>query len=117
MNFLVDAQLPTRLALLIESSGHDAIHTKSLTLANATPDAEINEISMREQRIVVTKDADFVESFLLQDKPYKLLLVATGNIRNAELEYLFSACLNELVIAFETHRYIELGRDEMIIHQ
>ena len=27
--------------------------------------------------------------FLLQEKPYKLLLVATGNIKNTDLEDLF----------------------------
>ena len=29
---------------------------------------------------MVTKDADFVESFLLRHEPWKLLLVSTGNI-------------------------------------
>ncbi|WP_290439415.1 DUF5615 family PIN-like protein [Leptolyngbya sp. 'hensonii'] len=36
---------------------------------NATPDAFINQLSIQDQRIVITKDADFVESFLLQNQP------------------------------------------------
>lgn len=45
---------------------------------------------MREQGVVITQDADFVESFLLQGKPYKLLLVAMGNVRNVLRARVFS---------------------------
>jgi predicted nuclease of predicted toxin-antitoxin system len=37
---------------------------------------------------VVTKDDDFVQSFLLRNTSQRLLLVASGNIGNAELELL-----------------------------
>ncbi|GEM_PF-6472755 len=61
---------------------------KTYPLQNATPDAEINDISIQQERIVVTKDTDFFDSFLIRQQPYKLLLVSTGNITNAELEVL-----------------------------
>ena len=80
MKFLVDAQLPRHLAASLKWSGHDVLHTLDLPSGNRTPDWRINEISVQEQRIVVTKDADFVNSFLLTGVPYKLLLVSTGNI-------------------------------------
>lgn len=38
-----------------------------------------------EQRIVITKDADFLESYIIKKEPPKLLLLKTGNIRNSEL--------------------------------
>lgn len=88
MKFLVDAQLPVRLSYLLQSLGHDSIHTKELILQNATPDNEINAISLREQRIVITKDLDFWDSFYIRQEPFKLLLVTTGNISNKELESL-----------------------------
>lgn len=65
MKFLVDAQLPRRLTFALQAAGHDAIHTLDLPNGNATSDAEINAVSERDQRIVITKDADFVNSFLL----------------------------------------------------
>jgi hypothetical protein len=40
---------------------------------NATTDSEINAISIEQERIVVTKDRDFLDSFLLRQQPYKLL--------------------------------------------
>ena len=91
MKFLIDAQLPRRLADHLRRAGFEAIHTLDLPLGNCTPDTVINELSVHEQYIVVTKDSDFVDSFLLQRRPWKLLLVSTGNITNAELEALFLA--------------------------
>lgn len=117
MKFIVDAQLPKRLSRFIEESGYDCLHTQELPKGNATSDAEINELSLREQRIVITKDADFVQSFLLQNKPYKLLLISTGNIRNQELEKLLRQNLQQLSTLFETHHYVELGRDAIVVHQ
>jgi predicted nuclease of predicted toxin-antitoxin system len=89
MRFLVDAHLPRRLVSRLRESGFEAIHTLDLPLGNRTPDSLINELSIRKQYIVITKDADFVNSFLLHHKPHKLLLVSTGNIRNKEMETLF----------------------------
>ncbi|MEH2053942.1 DUF5615 family PIN-like protein [Nostoc sp.] len=74
MKFLVDAQLPVRLARFLESAGYDTIHTKDLLNKNATSDTEINAVSIRDNRIVITKDSDFLNSFLTIQEPYKLLL-------------------------------------------
>lgn len=116
MKFLVDAQLPRRVAVSINAADHDAIHTLDLPDGNNTTDAQINDISETEQRIVISKDADFVNSFLLHQKPYKLLLISTGNITNKELESLFLPQLSEIVKAFEEHRFLELSRESLIIH-
>jgi len=82
MRFVVDAQLPKSLSDLINSKGYDSIHTLDLPKANATQDNEILELSTRENRVVVTKDNDFLDSFLLIGKPKKLIFVKTGNIKN-----------------------------------
>jgi len=116
MNFLVDAHLPRRLAYRLRDAGHDALHTLDLPKRNRTTDAEIYEISARERRVVITKDADFVNSFLLAHKPYKLLLISTGNITNADLEALFVPQIAAISTAFATHDYIELSRTEVIFH-
>lgn len=114
--FLIDAQLPLKLARTMQAEGYDTVHTRDLPGGNATKDSQINALSLAEARVVVTKDADFVESFTLQGRPYKLLLVSTGNIRNAELFALVTRRLEPLTKLFETHSYIELTRDAFIIH-
>lgn len=115
--FLVDAQLPLRLARILRDAGFDALHTLDLPRRNATPDAELNDLSVADERILITKDADFVGSFIVRKRPYKLLLVSTGNIDNRALGALFVKNLAYLAELFEEHDYVELGRDVLIIHQ
>ena len=106
-----------RLARFIQGAGYDTIHTRDLPSKNATPDQEVNAISIQESRFVITKNSDFLDSFLIRQEPYKLLLVTTGNIINAELEKLFQRNLTALVQLFNQHSLIEMSRDVIIIHQ
>jgi predicted nuclease of predicted toxin-antitoxin system len=116
MKFLVDAHLPRRLAYRLQDAGHDALHTLDLPKRNHTTDAEINAISVREERVVITKDADFVNTFLLSHQPRKLLLISTGNITNSDLEAFVVGQLPAIVSAFATCDYVELSRQALIIH-
>lgn len=116
MNFLFDAHLPRRLAVRLRERGHDTIHTLDLPRANRTTDQEINDLSARDFRVVVTKDSDFVDSLILRAQPWKLLLVTTGNIHNDELEALFLANLELIVDGLAMHNYVELSRSAVILH-
>lgn len=102
--------------MLLQHAGHDAIHTLDLPLGNRTTDTIINQLSVNEQRVVVTKDADFVDSFLLRQEPCKLLLVSTGNIRNAELIPLFLANIEKIAAGFDAYDFIEINQTELIYH-
>lgn len=116
MKFLVDAQLPRRLVKRFRDAGFEALHTLDLPTGNRTPDSEINALSIREQYVVVTKDADFVNSFHLRHQPYKLLLVSTGNISNAELEALLSTNIESISEGFGVFDFIEMNRNTVIFH-
>jgi predicted nuclease of predicted toxin-antitoxin system len=116
MKFLVDAQLPRRLTNWLQEAGFETVHTLDLPLGNRTPDSVINDISVQEEYVVITKDADFVSSFHLYSKPYKLLLVSTGNIRNSELEALFIRNIESIAKGFEVYRFIELDKKTVIFH-
>ena len=85
MKFLVDAHLPRRLCAMLGQHGHDATHTLDLPAKNTTKDRVINQLSFDEQRVVVSKDTDFFYSHLLHGRPWKLLLVRTGNISTGDL--------------------------------
>jgi len=85
--------------------------------ANSTTDEDINQLSLSEEWIVVTKDSDFVNSFLLTNKPWKLLLVSTGNIRNQELLKLFQENLPKFFLDFKENKFIEINRKNLLIHQ
>lgn len=117
MKFLIDAQLPRRLANWLKAAGHDAVHTLELPAGNATTDAEIIARSIREQRIVVTKDDDFVQSFLVNGLPPRLWLVSTGNISNSALEGLIEDNFPAIEKAFASARFVETTRDALIVHE
>jgi predicted nuclease of predicted toxin-antitoxin system len=117
VKFLVDAQLPRRLARLLQAAGHDARHTLDLPLQNRTPDNDVIGIAEQEDRVVISKDADFVHSHILYNRPPKLLLISTGNVTNKELDALFVAQLETLVSLFESHSFIELSRTALVVHK
>ena len=116
MKFLVDAQLPRQLSVLLLQNGHDALHTLDLPLANRTADTAVIDFSLQERRVVVTKDSDFVDSFLLKNEPWKLLLVSTGNIRNSELKALFVANIEKIAAAFVDFDFIEINQSGIVYH-
>ena len=116
MRFLVDAQLPAQLVSRLVELGHDAVHTSSLPDGNRTTDQQIAAIADLDGRVVVTKDADFRNSHLLTGSPARLLVVATGNIRNDDLSGLFEWRLAEIENAFGIGEYVELRRDVVVSH-
>lgn len=116
MKFLVDAQLPLRFVRWLGQHGHDALHTLDLPLGNRTPDSDVVARALRDDRIVVTKDSDFVQTFLLTGQP-SLLLISTGNIGNAEMERLLQRNMAAIERAFASCRHVEITRAMLIIHE
>lgn len=117
MRFIVDAQLPRRIAVWLREAGHDALHTLDLPEGNRTTDQSIIALSLLEHRVVVTKDADFVAGFVLRKEPERLLLISTGNITNAELERILVPNLPVIVAAFDVAKFVEISRAGVIIHE
>jgi len=101
VRFLIDAQLPRRMCGWMAQRGHDARHTLDLPLGNRTPDAALVAIADAEDRILVTKDDDFVGSRLLTGRPRKLWLITVGNCANADLEALVARAWPQLEQALQ----------------
>ena len=110
MKFLADAHLPLGLCALLQSAGHDALHTSGLPARNRTTDQVVNQLSLTDQRVVISKDTDFHYSHLLHQQPWKLLLVRTGNIRTRELKELFQRQLPGIIQALQLNTLVELDR-------
>ena len=116
MKFLIDAQLPKRLAAELKQAGFEATHTLELPDGNRTTDHALIKLSIADQSILITKDSDFVQSFLLKREPWKLLLVSTGNISNDELMKLFQVNIDQIVDSLTAFDFIELNRTNLICH-
>jgi predicted nuclease of predicted toxin-antitoxin system len=108
MKFIIDAQLPASLADFFP--GHDVIHTTKLKFGNLTEDETINELSVNEQRIVITKDDDFYHSYITRNRPYKLILVKLGNFRIAELKEYFKTNSAKILELISVHSFLILDK-------
>ncbi len=117
MKFIVDAQLPRSLARYLCDAGHDAVHTLDLPNGNDTEDDEINQISLTELRVVISKDSDFYDSFTSQREPYKLLRIRIGNSSNTELISLFEKNLDSILTELESGWVVEVTRNYIITIQ
>ncbi len=99
----------------LAAAGCDAVHTLDLPAGNRSSDDNINDVADLEQRVVVTKDADFVDTHLLRGRPAKLLLISTGNISNRDLEALMVPLIPDIVLEFQMHAFIELGQAGIVV--
>lgn len=83
MRFLVDAQLPPKLAEWLRQRGHDASHVRDLSLA-AEQDSVIVASAAKTGSVIVTKDADF--SHLATTVPgCKVVWIRFGNTTSRDL--------------------------------
>ncbi len=115
VKFLIDAHLPPGLRAVIQAAGHDAIHTLDLPEQNASRDEVLNEVSMADMRVVVTKDTDFYYSHLLHGRPWKLVLVRTGNLGLKATLLMFDNHLAAIEAALQTHTLVELDQKTVTI--
>lgn len=116
MKFILDAQLPRRLARELTAARHDAVHTLDLPTRNRTPDRDLTSFAVRESRVVVTKDEDSVTGYLLHGAPPKLPLISTGNISNHMLSRLVAANLAAVAAALSKYNFVELNALALAIH-
>ena len=113
MKFLVDAHLPKALAYMLREKGFDAVHTTELPNGNDTTDSEINRVSLAENRIVISKDADFM-TVSPPKEPHKLLHVKTGNIKNSKLLELFEKNLELIVNELDESSVVQISQNFII---
>jgi predicted nuclease of predicted toxin-antitoxin system len=82
---------------------------------NASRDGVLNEVSVAEQRVVVTKDTDFYFSHLLHGRPWKLVLVRTGNLGLQATKQMFQTHLTAIEAALQTCTLVELDQKSVTV--
>ncbi len=111
MRFIIDAQLPKSICEFF--SEHDVIHTSSLKHSNQTKDKYINDLSLKEKRVVITKDTDFYYSYIAAKRPFKLVLVRIGNIKLKELKKYFDHNSKKIIELLENNSFLVLERNKI----
>lgn len=82
MRFVVDAQLPPRLADWLRARGHVSEHVDE-TLGLQASDSAI--VAHSNGAVIVSKDGDFAQGFDLADAGAQLLWIRIGNCSNRAL--------------------------------
>jgi predicted nuclease of predicted toxin-antitoxin system len=99
VRFLIDAQLPPRLATWLEARGHDAIHVFDLDKLTSD-DSLIWQVAASTSAVIVTKDKDFVR-FRHQSAGPQILHIQIANCSNSQLIDAISAKWESIMLELE----------------
>ena len=100
MRFLVDAQLPPRLAHRLTELGHEAIHVFEIGLATAT-DGQIWDAAIARDAAVVTKDRDFLTLRIAKRTGPAIIWLRLGNVDTDTLIARMTSALGDIIAAVE----------------
>ena len=85
MKFLCDVHIPYKLVHYFNKNHLEAIHINDILDKWFTSDEKISSFADSNKYVLITKDTDFKNTFLLQRKPQRLILIALGNISTSRL--------------------------------
>ena len=100
MTFLVDNQLPQALARFLISRGHQAEHVLDLNMDEAA-DGFIWNYALKNQRVIITKDEDFISLSLQSGGENQVVWVRLGNCRTPALLAAFETAMPKLIQALQ----------------
>jgi predicted nuclease of predicted toxin-antitoxin system len=108
LNFLVDAQLPPAMARWISNRGHEASHVFDVGLQSAR-DNDVWERARTSNAVVVSKDEDFVDRWLVDESPVALMWIRKGNCSTRTLLTWFEPLWPDALHRLEHgERFVEL---------
>lgn len=115
MKFLCDVHISYKLSKTIESLGFECNHVNFILDKWFTTDKEIAKFADENNYILISKDADFKNSFLVNKTPKKLIKINLGNISNVELIQIFKKNLTLFEELDQNDSFIlEIDKDKII---
>jgi predicted nuclease of predicted toxin-antitoxin system len=112
--FLIDTQLPPKLASFLSDKGYNSKHTTDYKEGHVMQDYRIIEIAINEKRIIITKDNDFMDYYILHGYPPKILLIQLGNISNIDLFTIIENNLNKIISLFKRNKLVIVNKKQVI---
>ena len=95
MKFLCDVHISYRFVRALQSFGFEVLHINQILNKWFTSDKNICDFSDQNDMILITKDLDFKNSWLLKQTPKKLIRINLGNISTDELIRIFKENMDE----------------------
>jgi len=116
MKFLLYVHIAFKVRNFLRSKGLEAVHVNEILDKWYTTDSQIGIYADLHGYIVLTKDMDFRNSFLIKRSPGRIVRICLGNISNDDLIRLLNKYWLPLEkIASKGHFYCELYEDDFII--
>jgi predicted nuclease of predicted toxin-antitoxin system len=117
MKFLVDANLPYNISSALNKKGYDSLHAKELPKGMMTTDLDILQIACDENRIIITRDYDFANFYLINENQFKLFIISGENKKNQALRNLLEINFPQIINLFDIYNFIELRENEILVHE
>ena len=114
MKFVIDENLSPEVAEIFRKEGVTAYHINQMKSRKGQRviDDQIRRLSLDKDYIVVTKDDDFVKSYVDRKVPDKMVFVF-GMDNKAELLSRLKKCVPESLPLLKVHDFIEITKDEI----
>lgn len=114
-SFIIDTQLPPRLSRYLSKKGLDSKHTTDFPNGHLLKDLEISQIAIQEGRIIITKDQDFFDNYLVNGSPPKVIQLQFGNMDNQTLLHIFEVNLESIQTLLNNGAEMILFSQERIV--
>jgi len=101
VRFLYDVHISIKLSKLLERLGHQSEHVNNILDRWNTKDSDISFYADEHDQILITKDQDFRNSYVLNKKPKKILKINLGNISNLYLLHMAETNIPRISALYE----------------
>ena len=114
MKFIIDENITPEAVTLFRNAGLDAYHVNDLKTSQKqrVTDDQLRRLTLQKGYVIVTKDDDFVKSYVDREVPEKLIFLF-GLDSKAYLLRRLQDILPELKSFSERHNFIEVTPDEI----
>lgn len=101
MKVICDVHISFKVVRFFESKGIEATHVNDILQGDTSSDISIANFADLHECVVVSKDADFQDSYFLRKIPQRLLKINLGNISTKSLIELLDKNLPMMQLHFE----------------
>ena len=85
MRFLCDVHISYKIKKFLKNKDHYCIHINEILSQDRTIDHDIAAYCNEKDLILITKDEDFLDTYLIEHLPRKLIKIHLGNISTNKL--------------------------------
>lgn len=111
MKFLCDVHISIKFVKHLNNLGFECIHVNTILDKWFTSDNAIANYSDSKDFVLITKDFDFKNSFLINKTPKKLIKINLGNISNTLLIEIFDRFASEIEMVSNNHNQFMIEMD------